>query len=565
MQMQQTLEKAGKQIEYYKGIAEQTGNLYLRETEALSKIISRLKQTEASLKESERKLRNIIEHSNELFYLHDTDHNLIYVSPQCINFFGYTPEEMKVKWMELMTENPMNQKGLQITQKAIQSGEKQNPYMLEGRKKDGRNILMEIEESPVKDENGKVIFIAGAARDITASKRAEEEKEKLEAQLRQSQKMEAVGTLAGGIAHDFNNILSIILGNTELAIRDVPERHPARESIDEIRKACLRAKDVVRQLLSFSRKSELQLIPLNISTILKESLKLIRSSMPSNIEIRQNFPKDIWTTLGDPTQINQILINLSTNAADAIGSAGGILSVSLENIEIARQNPELNLEQGRYVKLAISDTGAGISVEQLERIFDPYYTTKEVGRGTGMGLAVVHGIIETHRGRIKVSSAPGKGTAFEIFFRAVDEAPVVGAQEDEALPRGRETILFVDDEKSIVKLNQKRLQRLGYQVAGTADPLEALEMFRHDSNQFDLVISDMTMPNMMGDELADELMKIRPDIPIILCTGFSGSLSEEKALEKGIRAFVMKPLDAKELAETVRQALDSESFRKPSI
>jgi PAS domain S-box-containing protein len=558
--MEPTLEKAGKQIEYYKGIAEQTGNLYLRETEALSIIISRLKKTEASLKESERKLRHIIEHSNELFYLHDTDHNLVYVSPQCIDFFGYTPEELKVKWMELMTESPINQKGLEITQKAIQSGEKQDPYMLEGRKKDGRNILLEIEESPVKDENGKVILIAGAARDITASKRAEEEKEKLEARLRQSQKMEAVGTLAGGIAHDFNNILSIILGNSELAIRDVPERHPARESIDEIRKACLRAKDVVRQLLSFGRKSELQLIPLDIGTILMESFRMIRSSMPSNIEIRQSLHEDIWATLGDPTQINQILINLSTNAADAIGDAGGVLSVSLENIEIACRNPELNLEPGRYVKLTISDTGVGISEEHMDRIFDPYYTTKEVGRGTGMGLTVVHGIIETHKGRIKVSSKSGKGTAFEIYFRAIDESPAVDAQKTEALPRGRETILFVDDEKSIVRLNQKRLQGLGYQVAGAADPLKALEMFRHKSIQFDLVITDMTMPNMMGDELAAELLKIRPDIPIILCTGFSGRISEEQALKKGIRAFVIKPLEVKELAETIRHVLDSGSF-----
>jgi PAS domain S-box-containing protein len=563
--MKPTLDKAEKQIKYYKGIAEQTGNLYLRETEELSKIISRLKQTEASLKKSERKLRNIIEHSNELFYLHDTDHNLIYVSPQCIDFFGYTPEEMQVKWMELMTENPINQRGWEITQKAIRSGEKQNPYMLEGRKNDGRTILLEIEESPVKDENGKVILIAGAARDITAGKRAEEEKEKLGAQLRQSQKMEAVGTLAGGIAHDFNNILSIILGNTELAIKDVPEQHPARESIDEIRNACLRAKDVVRQLLSFGRKSELQLIPLDISTILRESLKLIRASMPSNIEVRHHFHKDIWTTLGDPTQINQILINLSTNAADAIGGAGGILDVSLENIEIAGQNPELNLEPGRYVKLTISDTGVGISAAHMDRIFDPYYTTKEVGRGTGMGLAVVHGIMETHRGKIKVSSQPAKGTAFEIFFRAIEETPVVEARETETLPQGRETILFVDDEKAIVKLNRARLQGLGYQVSGTSDPLEALEMFRHKSIQFDLVITDMTMPQMMGDELAAELMKIRPDIPIILCTGFSGRISEEQALENGIRAFVMKPLDVRELAETIRKVLDCGSYDRPRI
>ena len=317
--MEQTLEQAIKEIEYYKQIAERTGNLYLRETETLSKIISRLKRAEASLKKSESKLRHIIEHSNELFYLHDTDHRLIYVSPQSMNFFGYTPEEAKANWMEFMTDNAMNQKGLEITQKAIQTGEKQDSYMLEGRRKDGEKILLEIEESPIKDENGKVILIAGAARDITARRRAEEEKEKLEARLRQSQKIEALGTMAGGIAHDFNNILSIILGNAEMAIRDVHELHPAKESLDEVHKACLRAKDVVRQILSFSRMSEIQLRPLDTGSTVRESLKLIRSSLPSNIEIQQNFDEDIWPISGDATQINQILINLSTNAADAIG------------------------------------------------------------------------------------------------------------------------------------------------------------------------------------------------------------------------------------------------------
>ena len=220
----------------------------------------------------------------------------------------------------------------------------------------------------------------------------------------------------------------------------------------------------------------------------------------------------------------------------------------------------MNLETGRYVKITISDTGRGISAEDMERIFDPYYTTKKVGKGTGMGLAVVHGIVETHKGSIRVSSTPGKGTIFEIYFCSIDEEPVVEAQENKTLPHGRETILFVDDEKSLVKVNKLRLERLGYQVIGTADPLEALELFRNRPDQYDLIITDMTMPNMTGDKLAAELMKIRSDIPIILCTGFSGRISEEQALKEGIMAFVMKPLEIKELAETVRNVLDSRLF-----
>lgn len=558
--METELEKARKEIEYYKKIAERTGNLYLRSTEELSKIITRFKQAEVSLKKSEQKLRNIIEHSNELFYLHDTEHNLTYVSPKSKDFFGYTPSETKVKWMKMMTSNPINQAGFEITQKAIQTGKKQKPYILEGRRKDEKSIFLEIDESPILDENGKTVLIAGAARDITDRKRAEEEKENLEARLRQSQKMEAIGTMAGGIAHDFNNILSIILGNSELAIRDVPEWHPVKESLDEVRKACLRAKNVIRQLLSFSRKSEMRLLPIDISVVLNESLKLIRSSLPSHIEIQQNFDEDIWTTLGDSTQINQILINLSTNAADAIGGAEGILSISLENVEIAHQDPELNLKPGCYVKITVSDTGDGIPAEDIERIFDPYYTTKKVGKGTGMGLAVVHGIVETHNGHIRVRSTPGNGTTFEILFNSIDEDPVTEVKQNETLPHGNETILFVDDEKSLVKVNKLRLERLGYQVTGTADPLEALELFRNRPDQYDLVITDMTMPNMTGDKLAAEIMKIRSDVPIILCTGFSGRISEEQALKKGLRAFIMKPLELKELAETVSNVLHSRLY-----
>lgn len=553
--METELNKARKEVEYYKRIAERTGNLYLRETEELSKIISILKQTEASLKKSEQKLRNIIEHSNELFYLHDTDHNLTYVSPQCINIFGYTPEEMKVKWTEFVTSNPINQAGFEITQKAIQTGEKQKPYILEGRRKDGKNIILEIEESPIIDENDMTILIAGAARDITERKRTEEEKENLEAQLRQSQKMEAIGTMAGGIAHDFNNILSIILGNTELAIRDVPEWNSAKESLEEVRIACMRAKDVVRQLLSFGRKSGMLLMPLDICSIIKDSLKLIRSTLSSHIGIIQEFDTDIWTILAEPTQINQILINMSTNAADAMSEKGGVLGVSVKNLEITRPDAGLDLKPGRYVKIVVSDTGIGIPADAAERIFDPYYTTKRVGKGTGMGLAVVHGIVETHGGRIRVSSKPGTGTTFEIFFPAVDAEPVIEVQKNDLLARGTESILFVDDEKSIVKLNKTRLEELGYQVAGTTNPFEALELFRHKSKHFDLVITDMTMPEMMGDELAIKMMEIRADIPIILCTGFSDRISEKQALAKGIRAFVMKPLDTQELAEIVRNIL----------
>ena len=555
--MERKSEKDREEIEYYKKIAEQTGNLYLRETEALSKVIYRLEQTETALRESEQKLRNIIEHTNEMFYLHDINHHFIYVSPKCIDFFGYTPEQLKVRWMELMTDNPINRDGYEITQKAIETGEKQKPYILEGRKRNGKTIVLEIDESPVKDQHGKVIFISGAARDITNRKRAEEEKERLESQLRQALKMEAIGKVAGGIAHDINNILSIILGNTELAIRDSSDSNPTKQNLKAVIKACGRAKDIVCQLLSFSRKSEIQLRPLNIDSVIKDSLKLVRSSIPSNIEIRQDIDEGIRPILGDPTQINQILINLSTNAADAIGDKDGVLSVTLENVQLVRKDAALDLEPGRYVKMTVSDTGVGIPLDTVDRIFDPYFTTKEVGKGTGIGLTVVHGILETHKGRIRTTSQPGKGAIFELFFRAVEATPEIDVPTDERLPLGSETILLVDDEEAIVELNQSILERLGYQVKGTPDPIEALEIFRAGPSQFDLIITDMTMPKMMGDQLALKIMTIQPDIPIIISSGYSERISEDSAIDKGIKAFIMKPLDVRKLAETVRTVLDS--------
>jgi CheY-like chemotaxis protein len=371
--------------------------------------------------------------------------------------------------------------------------------------------------------------------------------------------MEAIGTLAGGIAHDFNNILGIILGNTELSMYDVPEWNPTRLNLEEIRTASLRAKDVVQQLLSFARKTKLEKKPTNIIPIIKESLKLLRSSIPTSIEIRQNIPKDIDTILADPTQINQVLINLCTNAEHAMLD-GGIIEVDLKNVEldedIAAKYPELN--PGRYVNLVIDDTGHGIAQEDIDRIFDPYFTTKEVDRGTGMGLAVVHGIVKGHNGFISVKSEPGKGTAFSVFFPVVEKEAVVETETDEELPSGNERILFVDDEESIVGIGHQILERLGYKVESTTSPIDALELFRSKPDQFDLVITDMAMPKMTGDKLVKEILKIQPDIPIILCTGFSEKIDEKKAKAIGVADYIEKPLDMRDYAMKIRKVLDME-------
>ncbi len=415
---------------------------------------------------------------------------------------------------------------------------------------DGVAGALELFAFPMRNDSGKVTGVVEHVSDITERKR-------LEAQLQQSHKMEAIGTLTGGIAHDFNNILGIILGNLELALDDVPEWNRAKFNLEEIRTASLRAKDVVRQLLSFARKTGLEKKPTNIVPIVKESLKLLRSSLPTSIEIFQNITKDVDTILADPTQINQVLINLCTNADHAMPD-GGMLEVSLKNVELdedtATQYPDL--DPGRYVNLTVSDTGQGINPEFKDRIFDPYFTTKEVGKGTGMGLSVVHGIVKSHRGAISVDSEFGRGTAFSIFFPVVEEEAVIETDTIEELPTGSERILFVDDEESMVYIGRNRLERFGYKIEAKTSPVEALELFRNNADQFDLVITDMTMPQMTGVQLAQKLLEIRPDIPIIICTGFSAKVDGEKAKKIGIRQYIEKPLNRSDLAKLVRKVLD---------
>jgi len=396
--------------------------------------------------------------------------------------------------------------------------------------------------------------------EIEERKRAEEERKKLEAQLQQVQKMESIGTLASGIAHDFNNMLGIIVGNTELAMDDVPVGNPARHNLGEIRTASMRARDMVKRILAFSRQSSQEMKPVRISPIIKESLKLLRSSIPTTIEIHQNISSKSDTVRADPTQINRVLINLCTNAAHAMGEKAGVLEVSLEDIELDEDSAihYYDLSSGKYVRLNVSDTGNGMESKILERIFDPYFTTKKVGEGSGMGLSVVHGIVKSHGGGISVNSESGKGTIFHILFPCIEDEPEPEVEIAVEIPMGKERILFVDDEKAMVDAIQPMIERLGYKVTARTSSIEALEAFRANPDRFDLVITDFTMPNMTGMELAKELLKLRSDIHIILCTGYSEHINEDKAKGSGVRAFLMKPVVLGEVANTIRKVLDQE-------
>ncbi len=396
-------------------------------------------------------------------------------------------------------------------------------------------------------------------RDITERKRAEAEKEELEAQLRQAHKMEAIGTLVGGIAHEINNIVGIILGNAELSMLDVPKSDPAGECLQEILTASFRAKEVVRQIMTFARKTPDTRKPIDICETVKESMKLIRSTIPSTIEIRQRISCESEIVLANPTEINQILMNLCSNSVHAMGDETGVLEVMLEPVVLDEQAASHydRLTAGEYVRLSVKDSGSGIDPDIMDRVFDPYFTTKDVDKGLGMGLAVVFGIVEKHNGLITLTSEIGKGTTAEVWLPKTDLRADTQAVEGSDPPKGNEHILLVDDEPSLVSLLTQMLERHGYTVVGKTSSKEALNFFQAESDAFDLIITDMSMPEMPGDRLAMEAMKIRPDIPVIICSGHNDRLDADRAKRAGIKEYMMKPLDLGHFIRTIRNVLDA--------
>lgn len=509
--------------------------------------------TERKRTEEERvRLAAAIEQCVEAIFIMSTSWIIHYVNPAFENISGYSRHEIIGRHTSsiLRSDNDGSTFYNELA-KIMDSGDVWSGR-LTNRRKDGKIYEAEVTVSPVRDKDGTIISYVTIHRDITREVR-------LEKQLRHAQKMEAIGTLAGGISHDFNNILTAIMGFAQMARYKIPGASPAIHDLDRVIEAGARATDLVRQILTFSRRTEQEQRPVETAGILKEALSLLRSSLPSTVEINCEIviPPEESTVLADPTQIHQVLMNLCTNAAHAMRNTGGVLTIRLSSTvadsSLIYINPDLNA--GPYVCLSVTDTGHGMRPEVLERIFDPYFTTKLPGEGTGLGLAVVDGIVKASNGAISVFSRLDEGTTFHVFLPQVGGDTQIETETLSPIPAGGERILFVDDESLLVELGTEMLETLGYHVTSRSSSLEALELFRAQPEAFDLVITDMTMPGLTGKDLARQLMEIRADIPVILCTGFSEQINEKKSKEAGIREFVMKPYVVKHLATAIRRVL----------
>ena len=513
--------------------------------------ITERKAAEEALRQSEERYRTLIEVTLDGYFIFDLpEGRFLFLNRRICDVFGYSMEQgMGLTVWDVIAPGDHAKIREQIESFSAGGTLKYEPLLYEALRKDGATFRAEILTSAITYEGKQAV--QGTLRDVT-------NRELVQAQLQQAQRIDAIGTLAGGIAHDFNNMLGIIMGHADLADLNLPDGSPERKNLGEIRRACLKAREMVKQILTFSRKGERDFRPISISPIVRESLTLLRASIPTTIEIRQSLPAGGGAVIGDATQINQVLINLCTNAAHAMRERGGVLEIRLEDVEVDEQTAARihDLAVGAYVRLTIGDTGHGVSPDIMDRIFDPYFTTKGVGEGTGMGLAVVHGIVNAHGGAIAVESSPGSGTRFDVFFPRYRGSVEFEREAVEPVPGGHERILLVDDEEALLKIEKAMLSQLGYTVDAKKDSLEALDTFREQPALFDAVITDQTMPRMTGETLAREVLSLRSEIPVILCTGFSELISEEKAKAMGIREYMIKPLVMSELARTLRRVLD---------
>lgn len=512
--------------------------------------ITERKRSEEELRQSEERFRALHDASFGGIVIHDQG-VIIDCNQGLSKISGYTRGELiGMDGLQLIAPNWRS-----VVMEKIRLGHEAS-YDVEGLRKNGSTYPLSLRGSNIPYKGNEVRVTE--FRDITERRQAEEERKQLEDQLMKVQRMEVIGTLAGGVAHDFNNILSAILGNVDLARNLTPTTSPTAKLLDKALTAIQRATLLVNQILAFSRQEDTKRQLLRVAPIIKEAIKLLRPLLPSTIEIIQHIQDDIRPILADPTQIHQILMNLCTNAFHVMELTGGTLTISLKNADFTsadlQKYPGVN--PGHFVIITVGDSGPGIAPEVRDRIFDPYFTTKEVGKGTGMGLAIVHGIVKNYEGFMTVNSELGEGTWFNIHLPAVEHAEPAVKVEDRVVTGGSERILLVDDEEIVADMSRSMLEHLGYKVTVFTNSVEAFSVFQNTPLLFDVVITDQTMPAMTGFDLAQRMLTIRPDIPIIICTGYSGTVSEEEAKAKGVRGFAMKPLAIKDISTLIRKVVD---------
>jgi len=520
--------------------------------EKLRHEIEERKKAELALKESKEGHRTLIETITDAVVIVDPEGKLTYLNPEYGRISGHRFEDLIGRSFTELVAPEYIESTLARFRRGL-SGEETPIEEISILHKDGSQVPVEINTTTLLDADGKLIGRVSVVRDISKRK-------SLEAHLLQAQRLESIGILAVGIAHDFDNILSIIRGFTNIAIHKVPEKSRAKQNLDGALRGVQRAADLVKQIIAFSRQSKPERRPVLVSSIVEDAVSLLKVSFPSTIEIRLDLQVGSGTVYADPTQIHQILMNLGTNAAHAMREKGGILEVSLLEVEMdaAALAGLPDISPGDYLRMTVSDTGEGISPEVLDRIFDPYFSTTERGEGTGLGLSVVHGIVKSHGGAITVHSKPLEGTTFHTYLPLMDykAEPEEQVIPYEPLIGGNERILFVDDEEDMVFLARQLLESLGYGVDTRTTGVEALALFRAQPDRFDLVITDMRLPGMTGERLAENIKKIRRDTPIILCTGFGEDISKERARRMGVREVLLKPLVDIDLTKTIRKVLD---------
>ena len=515
------------------------------------------KLAEDALRESEEKFRSIAETSRDVIFQVTADGIFTYVSPSGEQVFGYSQDAFIGKQILDFPAAFDLDRAAKAFASAV-AGNRINLFEFQGLRKDGSLVPLEVSAVPII-RDGQIVKVQGIARDVSKRKNAEKRQQELEDQVRQAQKMEAIGTLAGGIAHDFNNILASIIGYTELSVDETQPDTRLCKNLEEVLKGGYRARDLVRQILTFSRKTEADKKPVQIKLMVKEAVKLMRSTLPANIRIEENIESD-GLVLCHPTHIHQIIMNLSTNAAHAMDPAGGTLHIDLYDRRLDADSATgfHDMKAGDYIDLRLSDTGMGMAENIIPQVFDPYFTTKEKGTGTGLGLSVVHGIVNALGGTITVSSEAGKGSTFRVLLPCLASGEAGQEQTIQTpVPGGTERILAIDDDPPVADMIKQMLTQLGYRVTARSSSLEALALFRSGPDGFDLVLTDMMMPQMTGTNLAGEIKRLRPDIPVVLCTGYSEKVDENTASAHGIAAYALKPLVKQQLAVLLRRVLDN--------